>query len=231
MRIILVLLFSFLLIGCKKEIIEKDSIIPAEYRYPIEKIGQGKAFYYRTIGPYHAGYTCNLTQVTESGKKYLTYTTYFMDKFKTDSIKTSTEGKLLESYNFDLLFKMQYEPLKAKFIDNRIENDGSKYGKRITSIIYKGKNRDITIKEEERHIYDTILHADSGALLKCFVTETKSEISYKTKGKEIAKEETKKRSYYGKRRGLYMYTIESKDESTDWYQNDVGELKDGTTQR
>lgn len=229
MRVILILLVFSLCIGCKKNISQNHSIIPLEYRYPIEKIGRGKVFNYRTVGPYHSFYKAKLNLITESGKKYLTISTYNMGKFKADSLKTSIDGKLLEYYNYEMLIKLQYEePVSSKAIEEKIIDDGSKFGKRVTSIFYKGKRRDIEIKEIERHLYDTILIDNTGNPLKCFVTETKSNIEYKSKGKVISKEEIVKKSYYGKGIGLWCYTVESKDESTIWFQMGVFDMENGT---
>ncbi|ESU25271.1 hypothetical protein FSS13T_18550 [Flavobacterium saliperosum S13] len=217
MRNITYFFLLLILISCNKKNKEFTDFIPKEYQYPIKKIGKGKSLHYQRMGSIDGFEKINLSKVKESNTEFLIYSRH--DKhFLLDSIKTTLDGKLVEIYNFNLLRKIEpdhFKGIKGKLINNKIVDDGSKFGKRISTILYQGKHRNITIYEEERYLCDTILKEDLTSL-KCIVTETKSTIQYKKKNVSVGMERIKTKSYYAKNKGLYLIEHESKDDSSAW---------------
>lgn len=219
---LLFILLCFLFIGCNKSI-QNVHFIPIEYQYPIERIGNGKSFFYQRVGPVHENAVMNLKLIKTSRIPYLLCSNY-SNNLKIDSTKSTIDGKLLESYNFNLLYKIDLDLIKGQVVENKIIDDGSKYGNRVYSCLYKGRDRRIKIKENEKYLYDTIID-NNGLLLKCFVTEMKTTIIYETENEKIAEEIVKKKSYFGKNLGLFCYKIEGKDDSSMWLQMGISDIK------
>ena len=217
----LICILFIALLSCSEK--GKENFIPLEYHYPIKKIGNGKQFTYDRVGPLHekSSFT-NLRLINHGGKQFLVKSNY-CNGYQIDSIKTTTDGKLIEIYNFHLLGKTQYEPLKGKIIESKIIDDGSKFGKRISNIVYKGLNRNVSVNQEEKYLYDTIIDIN-GLKHKSFVTETKIKIRYTKKDTEVGNETLSKKSYYVKGLELYCYNIESRDDSSSYFQMSISEL-------
>ena len=223
MRNYFIYILFFVLLSCTKK--EKENFIPTEYLYPIENIGNGKQFNYYRVGSLHEkNSVVNLSIINNSKEQFLVKSEY-CNGIKTDSIKTTLKGELLEIYNFNLLYKTQHEILKGKIIENKIIDDGSELGKRISKILYNGKYREVLVDQEEKFLYDTIINID-GLEHKALVTETKIKTLYKKNGIEYGNETLNKKSYYVKGFGLYSYGIESKDDSSKYFQMSIDNLKE-----
>jgi len=197
--------------------------IPVEYQYPLSKIGKGKSISYEKTGSNRQDFTTNIKLINEKGVQYILTSNYAYGSI-VDSVKTSIDGKLLEKYDFGLFHNINMKSLKAEIIEDKILNNDNKYGIRISKFRYTFLNKKISIIEEEKYLYDTIVD-NNGLQLKCFVTETKSKIEYENKGKKIAEEIVKKKSYFGKERGLFCYKIDKKDDSAIWFQMGIEDEK------
>jgi hypothetical protein len=215
MKLLVVLLLLLTLIyGCSTAD-NNSSIIPLEYRFPIAKIGGGKTIFYHRVGPLHQGMETRLNLIHEFGNSFVVSSTYYNNHL-VDSIKTTLNGALIESFRF-LMFKIDGKLIKGEIIEDKIIADAKDHNRRCCKILYRSGKRSLTITEEEKFLYDTILE-ENGLHKNSFVTETTSTYKYQSKGKEIASEVVTKHSYYLKSRGLYRFNVESKDDSSIWYE-------------
>ncbi|HYD91890.1 MAG TPA: hypothetical protein VEA37_10440, partial [Flavobacterium sp.] len=208
------IILSFLVsVSCSK--LEVDSFIPVDYRYPVDSIGSGKIFYYRSSDLPGLPKT-TLQKITESDRDYFIWTKYIGDRI-IDSVKTNINGKIIEIYNYDL-FKFGYPGVKGEIIKNEITGH-TPHLKRYLDVKYTSKwpERIFHVEETEEYLRDTMFFQD-GIEVQCMVTKIQKIITVQRHGKEIATENIEQKNYYARNKGLYWTDIESSNLSTSIYQ-------------
>jgi hypothetical protein len=203
------------LLGCH-DVAKKANYGLIEFKFLNNEIKKGKILIYKKIGNESQFYTSKFEIIKENGKSSIIKCNYYKN-YITDSIKMSMSGELLEIYNFELLHKIDLNPLKAKIIKNEIFITNNKFNKRISKFQYQRFDKKIVVDEHEKYLYDTIVQKN-GLNLKCLVTKTKIQIKFNSKNIEISKEILYKKTYYAKGQGVFCYIVDKKDESSMWIQ-------------
>ena len=223
-RILLSLMTLSAFISCNSAK-EKTVFFPKDYLFPIDQIGSGKTFVYSNVEAMNQTSYKDLKLITESGVKIILSKQYSNEE-KFDSSKTSVDNKLIETFTFMSPdnSKIGHHPIKGEIIEERVFESRLKFGERISTISYSGKENVVTIKSEEKYLKDTIL-TWQGSQLSCIVIRRKSTIGFYSKIIPIAKQELKYNgdSYYAKGIGLIRYTTQTKKNFSTW---ELIEIKD-----
>jgi hypothetical protein len=212
---------TFISCGSPKE---RTDFLPKEYRFPTKKIGSGKTFVFSKVGAENETSLKDLQLITESGKQFFLSKQY-SDEAKFDSSKSS-DIKLIETFTFMSPDNSNstHLPIKGEIKEDKIIDNGTKFGQSVSKIVYTGNENIVTINSQEEYLKDTVL-TWQGKQMNCIVTRMKSTIEFTSKKNPFAKQDIEYSgdSYFAKDIGVVRYTTQTKKDFSIW---ELTEIKD-----
>jgi hypothetical protein len=215
-------------VGEKKSQRKIQRFIPEEYRYPLNKIGNGKTFVYKTMGTLNDSLFYDVQLTTEAGTKYLLVTLY-TSRIKLDSFKLTTEDNPIEIFKFRSpdLSDTSRQCIQGEIKEDTVIDNGTKLGKLFYNVAYAGKTDKLTINTEGEYLKDTILPWQ-GKQISCIVIKTKDKREIGPKLIPLLSREIGRNSgelFYAKGIGRLQFTWQNKEKLTQWQLVDIRDLK------
>lgn len=222
--LLLLILPAFISCGSKSE---KTGFLPKDNYFPIDQIGNGKTFIYNKVGATNQTSFKDLKLITGSGGQFLLSKQYTSD-VKFDSSKTSIDSRLIETFTFMSPDNSdnKHLPIKGEIKEDKVIDNGTKFGQRVSKIIYTGNENVVTIKTEEEYLKDTVI-TWQGKQLECIVIHMKSTVEFSSKSNPLAKQEMAYNgdSYFVKGLGMIRYTSQTKKDFSIWQLVDIKDAK------
>jgi hypothetical protein len=213
MKSIIVLSFLFAFIQCKTSRFSND-IVPYEFQFPDDSIGNGKKFIFHKNGSVETS-SSELHLINENKLSFRTVKNkesgVAIDSSKFDN------GKIVEMYTFYM--SGDGSPTKAIIQNDTLIKNGSKYGIRHTSFKFDTEYNTYTSKNEQYYVKDTSIYS-MGKEVPCIVILSKTNLEMRPKEGVDANRPYKYSSYgylyYGKGIGLIRNTQQFKDRCDSW---------------
>lgn len=133
---------------------KKDRFYPAEYLYPLNKLGKGKTYVYEDIGGTQYNYT-DVIPMRDHNQPVIAIR-HRTTSQTVDSLICSENWLLLDSYLF--LPGSGSKALKGKILEDDVIDDGSRLGKHISRTEYSDPGFVLTVATESVFVKDTVIY-------------------------------------------------------------------------
>lgn len=181
---------------------KKKNFIPDEYEYPVSNLRTGKTFIYKNLSDTSISMLHDSKIINEQGSSYLIERSYNQTS-TLDSEKYTVDKELIEFYLFG---PPPAGKLKGSIIQDEIVDDGTRLGKGLFKVKFKGYDFTITITTENYFLKDTIINWNDQNL-ECLKTKRKELFEFDNKRHPSASSSSKSfgEGYFAKGIGLIRY--------------------------
>ena len=206
---------------------EKQRFIPIEYRYPTDKIGNGKTYVYTKAGDSNDTVYNDLHLITENGIQYFLVTRYNTTA-KLDSMKLTTWDKEVEVFSFRSpdFSDTNVVCLRGEIKEDTIIDNGTELGKYLYRVVYLGEKNKVTVRTEEEYLKDTVL-LWNGREVNCIVVRATGDKEFAMRGFPFLSRDLKDTDdiCYAKGIGMLQFTMRSEDGLVKWELVDLRDMK------
>ena len=219
-RKLIVILVLAALWGCSRM---ERTLVPADYLFPQQQIGNGKKFIYRKTNSSELSLSV-LRRSVEQNQDFRTVVNFEGD-IQVDSSKYTSNGELIELYAFYM--SGDQSKTKARIDIDTVLTNENKEKERRTKLIYDTDFNTYFVNSIMVYAKDTSM-LWKGKPLNCKVINNKTETLMIPKSGVDSSRRYRYNSfgstYYGKGIGIMRYTLQSKDNNDSWELRDIKDL-------